>query len=189
MICGRPSLGLKCPLKRDDRLGPVSLGPQFLSYFPEQVLLAVFLLRDLLDADAINSRCSTVEAHFAPRCMERVPVHHSAIQTVKAELGFLFGLLSQLLSPSGESGRQDRFPEGLFSHCLFRARTFIVQSVLRASDSACCHCGPLAPRSLPVSQLLRAAPTPAPARLPIICSQLALACPFALPACAGLSCS
>ena len=28
------------------------------------------------------------------------------------------------------------------------------------SDSACFHCGPLAPRSLPVSQLLRAAPTP-----------------------------
>jgi len=102
---------------------------------------------------------------------------------------FLFGLLSQLLSQSSESRRQDRFPKGKFPCRWFRSRTFIVQSVLCSSDSACCHCGPLAPRSLPASQLLWAAPTPAPAHPPIICSRRTLTCPATPSACAGLSCS
>src|SRR5882672_4943313 len=91
-----------------DRRRPVALGAKFPPDFCQQVLHTVFLPFDLLEADAIHSRCSCVGAHSAPRCQQRVRVHHSAIQTVKTEFGFLFGLLSQLLSQSSDSGRQHR---------------------------------------------------------------------------------
>jgi hypothetical protein len=131
-----------------DRLGPIGLLSQFLLDFAQKPLHASLGSLHPFYAYPINPRSAPIGAHLGPSRRQRLPVADPPVERAETILGFLFGLLAQLLSQL-EKGRRQNATLPLLRALAHPFRLFrsgidlTTQSALPSSDSALSALRPL----------------------------------------------